>query len=94
MSMKRNSVVKIYNRFLNPTTGLIQHLTVSTEVKKHEGDAPAGEGEEEPDMSMFDNPDISAQNISGLQNSSKLEASRIQEEISIYKHVEDKKNDE
>lgn len=59
MSMKLNSVVKIYNRFLNPTTGLIQHLTVSTEVKKHDNETPAGEGEEEPDMSMFDNPEIS-----------------------------------
>lgn len=77
MTMKQNSVVKIYNRFLNPSTGHVQHLTVSTEVKKTEGDAPAGEGEEEPDMSMFDNPDISAQNVSGVINSSKLEASRI-----------------
>jgi hypothetical protein len=91
-SMKVNSVVKLYNRFLNPTTGQIQHLTVSTEVKKNDGDNQDGQGDEEPDMSVFDNPDISAQNVSG--NQSKLEASRIQEEISTYKHVEDNKKKE
>lgn len=92
MAMKVNSVVKLYNRFLNPTTGQTQHLTVSTEVKKSDGDNQAGDGEEEPDLSVFDNPDISAQNASA--NQSKLEASRIQEEISTYKHVEDNRNQE
>lgn len=51
MLMKQNSVIKLYNRFLNPTSGNIQHLTVSTEVKNRDNDSPGGvEGEEEPDM--------------------------------------------
>ena len=75
MSMKNNSVVKIYNRFLNPTTGTIQHLTISTELKKHDSENQAGDGDEEPDLSVFDNPDVQSQNISG--NLSRLEASRV-----------------
>ena len=52
--MKVNSVVKLYNRFLNPTTGLIQHLTISTEIKKNDGENQDGQGDEEPDLSVFD----------------------------------------
>ena len=54
MQMKVNSVVKLYNRFTNPTTGQIEHLTVSTEVKKTENEGEQGQGDEEPDLSMFD----------------------------------------
>ena len=43
--MKLNSVVKLYNRFLNPTTGEIEHLTVSTELKKAEGMDTSGDNE-------------------------------------------------
>ena len=80
-AMKVNSVVKIYNRFLNPTTGLIEHLTISTETKKHDNENQGAEGDKEADLSAFDNPE-GAQEISG--NQSQLEASKIQEEISIY----------
>jgi len=43
--MKLNSVVKLYNRFLNPSTGEIENLTVSTELKKAEGMESGGDNE-------------------------------------------------
>lgn len=44
-NMKLNSVVKLYNRFLNPSTGEIENLTVSTELKKAEGMDTGGDNE-------------------------------------------------
>jgi len=57
--MKKNSVIKLYNRFQNPTSDHIDNLTVSLEASKGEGGETGTEADQEPDMSMFDNQDAS-----------------------------------
>lgn len=51
--IKNNSVVKLQNKYFNYATKMYESLTVSTAIKKLEGDEQQGEGEEEPDASMF-----------------------------------------
>ena len=51
--IKNTSVVKLQNKYFNYVTKAYENLTVSTAIKKLEGDEQMAEGDEEADASMF-----------------------------------------
>ena len=51
--IKNCSVVKLQNKYFNYVTKSYENLTVSTAIKKLEGDEQMAEGDEEADASMF-----------------------------------------